>query len=408
MNWRCPPHLLAALGLLLGGCSSEPEQGKKELPRVTVTQVQVKPLDDLEYFTGRTVAVESVDIRARVTGYLKEVKFKAGEEVVKGAPLYQIDPAPYQAEFDKAGAQEKQNETLLKEILNPKYTRSLGLYRGGTISPEEFEKIAGEKLQAEFALTAAQKAKDRLKINLDWCLVTAPISGRISNTSVTEGNLVSADVTVLTNIVSVEPMYCYADVDENTLLAILRRIRSGNFKTFNDAKVPVYLGLSEDRKGDVQVYPHKGYLDFTDNRVDPATGTLKVRAVFDNPPVQGIRVLTPGLFARLKVPIGQRDKALWVPDRAVVTEQGKKFLYVVNDKSIVEARPVFLLKLEDGMRAIEPIMVVRTNEGSWRPVADNEKGVGEDSLKAGETVIVSGLQRVRPGVQVVTADPAKK
>ena len=344
----------------------------------------------------------------RVTGYLKEVKFKAGEEVAKDAPLYQIDAAPYKAEYDKAAAQEKQDESVLKEIHLPKYKRAEGLYRSGTISPEDFEKVAGDKLQAEFALTAAQKNKERLKLNVDWCLVTAPIAGRISKSSVTEGNLVSADVTILTNIVSVEPMYCYFDVDENTLLAIQRRIRSGNAEKLKEAKVPVYMGLSEDRQGDIQVYPHKGYLDFTDNRIDPATGTLKVRAVFENPPVQGIRVLTPGLFARIKVPLGQRDKALWVPDRAVVAEQGKKFLYVVNDKSIVEARPVFLLKLEDGMRAIEPIKVVHTKEGSWRPVTEDEKGAGEESLKAGETVIVSGLQRVRPGVQVITDDPSKK
>jgi len=253
----------------IAGCNGAPAAAEKELPKVSVTAVEVKPLDDIEYFNGRTDAVESVEIRARVTGYVMKIMFKEGDEVAKDAALFIIDKAPYEAEFQKSEAEVNRYESLLKEVLEPMYTRNEPLFRNGTISPQEWEKIVGDRLQSAAALDAAKKNKDRLKLNVDWCTVKAPVAGKVSNARITVGNLVTADQTLLTTIVSVNPMYCYFDLDENTLLAIQKRMRDGSFKSVKDAKVPVFIGLADDKKDNIQKYPHKGHIDFTDNRIDP-------------------------------------------------------------------------------------------------------------------------------------------
>jgi RND family efflux transporter MFP subunit len=352
--------------------------------------------------------VESVEVRPRVSGYIEAVKFTEGAEVAKDAPLYLIDKSTYQAEFDRNTAEEKRLQELLTEILEPKYQRYRDLVGKGGVSREDFEKVAGDRLQTIAAIAAAKESTKKAKINLDWCTVRAPIAGQISMTKLTAGNLVTADTTLLTTIVSQDPMYAKFDVDENTLLAVQKRIREGKFTKEENGKVAVWLGLADDKQGGEQVYPHRGYVDLVDNKVDPGTGTIKVRGVFPNPLVKGVRALTAGLFCRIRVPVGARDKALWVPDKALVTEQGKKFVYVVNDKNIVEARPILPLKAEGTWRPVDPVKVVRTPEGSWRLAKEGEKG--EDSLKVNEKIIVSGLLRVRPGMEVAPESPtaAKK
>lgn len=388
--------LLAALAPL--GCTKDATEPGKDLPKVIVQPVEEKPLSENEFFTGRTAPEETVEIRARATGFLTEVKFKDGVEVAKGAELFIIDSAPYKTDFDRYMAEEKRVTELLTEVLEPKYERAKNL-GSKVVGREELEKIAGDRLQAYSQVAAAKESSKKAKINLDYCLVKAPIAGRISVAKVTPGNLVTADTTLLTTIVSVDPIYAYFNVDETTVLALQKRMREKKFAENGKDNVEVWLGLANEKKGIEQAYPHKGFIDFVDNKVDATTGTLKVRGVFANPGKDGTRLLTPGMFCRVKVPIGLREKALWVPDKAVVTDLGQNFLYVVNDKKIVEARPVLVYKAEGGMRPIEPLKVVRTKEGSWRLAREDEKG--EDSLKAGEHIIVRGVLSVRPGIQVI-------
>jgi len=386
------PWALAVLCGLAGCKGSGPEKAKEDVPKVTVTKVIEKPLGEFDYYTGRTAAMETVDIQCRVSGYLEDVKFKDGQEVKAGAVLALIDPAPFQTDYDKAAADEKRYNDLLTEVLEPKYQRAKGL-PSSVISPEEMEKIQGDRLQAVSAVAAAKEQKKTAKIKLDWSTVKAPVAGVLSNARITKGNLVQADKTILTTLVSVDPMYAYFDVDENSVLAIKKRMEDGKFANYKDAKLPVNIGLANDKKGDQQLYPVSGIIDFVDNRVETNTGTLKVRGVFANPLKGELRRLSPGLFVRVQLPIGQRDKALWIPDRAVFTEQGRKLVYVVNSSNKVEARPVTLLKLEDGLRAIDPVAVVATDKG-WRPAKEGEKS--EPSLKPGESIVIVGMAALRP------------
>jgi len=211
---------------------------------------------------------------------------------------------------------------------------------------------------------------------VEFSKIAAPIAGKISRSQITEGNLINADVTVLTTIVSVEPMQVYFDVDERTILTLRKRVREGQLEGKRDQEIPVLMGLTIDKD-----YPHVGHIDFLENRVDPRTGTIRVRGTFENPkPDKGERILDAGLFARIRVPIGDRKPALLVTERAIGTDQGQKFVYVVDDKNEVVFRPVQLGAMHDGLRVIA------------------------EGVNAGERVIIDGLQRVRPG-SVVNPKP---
>ena len=294
----------------------------------------------------------------------------------KGQPLFLIDKRPYQATVDQAKAELARAEAQLKR-LNADFARAERLLPMKTISQEEFDRIAGERAQAAAEVEARQAAVNAADLDLHFCAIASPIDGRISRKLVTEGNLVSADQTLLTTIVTIEPIYAYFDVDEPTVLHIRQMIREGQMVDRKVIQPPVNLGL------DIETgFPHHGVIDFVENRIDPNTGTLKVRAIFANKD----QVLSPGLHAHIEFPFGKPHKALLIADRAIGTSQGQKYVYLVDDKNQVVERPVKLGLLRDHLREVT------------------------SGLEPGDRVIVNGLQRVRPGVTVdpKPAEPAAK
>jgi RND family efflux transporter MFP subunit len=321
-------------------------------------------------FTARTAAVDSVEVRAHVWGYLEKVNFKEGALVKKGDILFEIDPRPYQALLNQAKAKVAQDEAQLTYD-EAEYRRTLNLVRSRAASQSDLDRTAAAR-GVDLANIAADKALvASRRLDLDYTKVIAPVSGRVSRYVVTVGNLIqSGDQgggTLLTTIVSVDPMYAYFDVDEHTVLRVRRLIRKGKVKSARDVEIPVWLSLANENR-----HRHRGTINFVDNQVNPKTGTLRLRGVFPNKDES----LAPGYFARVRVPIGYAHQALLVSDRALDTDQGQKILYVVDKHNQVVSRPVRLGALHDGLREIT------------------------QGLKPGERVIVNGLQQVRPGVTV--------
>ncbi len=364
-NW-----LVLGFCLALTGCAQAPSEVPPAAPiPVPVSYPVQRDVTDYADFTGRTAAVDSVEVRARVWGYLDKVHFQEGALVNKGDVLVEIDPRIYEANLKQAQGNLVSMEARLKR-LDADLARAQRLYSTGAVGREEYDKIAGDRGEAAASLDALQAAVEQAKLDLGFTKVIAPISGRVSRALVTEGNLISSSQTggtVLTGIVSVDPIYAYFDVDERTVLRVRQLIREGKATSARESAWPVSLGLATD-----EGFPYQGTINFVDNQVNPRTGTLRVRGVFPNPN----EALSPGLFARVRMPIGQPRKSLLVTDRAVDNDQGQKIVYVVNDKNEVVSRPVRVGALHDGLRAVE------------------------DGLKAGERVIVNGLQQVRPGVAV--------
>jgi membrane fusion protein, multidrug efflux system len=361
------------LGFCLGlaGCTPAPSVAPAPAPTPVMVSYPVeRDVTDYGDFTGRTAAVDSVEVRARVWGYLDKVNFSEGALVKKGDVLFEIDPRTYQAALHQAEGNLASVEARLKR-LDGDLARAQQLVGKGAMSREEHDRIAGDRGETAASIRALQAAVGRAKLDLAFTKVTAPISGRVSRYNVTVGNLVqSGDQgggTVLTTIVSVDPVYVYFDVDERTVLRVRQLIREGKAKSARETEWPVSLGLSAD-----EGYPHQGTIDFVDNQVNPRTGTLRVRAIFPNKD----EAISPGFFARVRVPVGFPRQALLVTDRAIDNDQGQKILYVVNDNNEVASRPIRVGALHDGLRAIE------------------------DGLRPGEPIIVTGLQQVRPGVTV--------
>jgi RND family efflux transporter MFP subunit len=320
-------------------------------------------------FSGETAAIESVEVRARVGGYLVKVLYKEGNEVKKDQVLFEIDPRPYQTERDHAQARVKAAESQVTESESA-YRRAVNLDSRGAISKEELEKARRTRDVSAATLAAAQANLQVKQLNLDFTKVLAPIDGRVDKDEVTVGNLVSAnlnDATILTNIVRLDPMYVYFDMDELTTLRILQLQQQGKLAPREKKPVEVLLGLGRDSN-----YPVRGTIDFVGNQVNSSTGAITVRGVFPNKD----RALSPGLFARIRVPLGEPHKALLVNDRALGTNLGQKYLYVVNAKDQVEYRPVTVGALHNGLREVK------------------------DGLKPGERVVINGLLRIRPGVTV--------
>jgi RND family efflux transporter MFP subunit len=371
---------MLALGCLaLSGCGSDKAAPPPAKPiAVKVSLPVVKQVTDYEEFVGRTEARKIVEVRARVTGYLDTLCFQDGAFVEKDKVLFEIDPRPFEAERDRADAAIAQSKSR-QRTLEYNFQRAGALLPGRAMSREDFDKVAGDLDEAKAMLTAAEAARRTAEINLGFTKVKAPISGLVSRRYKDEGNLVKADETLLTTIVALDPIYAYFDVDERTLLlkddqkrTLLQALRALP-QSGEASKVRVEMGLC-----DCEDFPYAGEVDFVDNKVDAGTGTLKLRAVFANPH----HALTPGLFARVRIQVGSPHKAFLVSDRALGTDQGLKFLFVINAKNEVEYRSVTPGAMHHGLREIK-------------------KG-----LAAGERVLVSGLQRVRPGQviepQVVT------
>jgi RND family efflux transporter MFP subunit len=364
---------LLGLSIALTGCAREASEAPPAgPPPVTVSYVVQREVTDHADFTARTAAVDSVELRARVSGYLDKVHFKEGTLVKKGDLLFEIDPRTYEAVLRNAEGNLASVEARAQR-LEADLARARRMVSQRAIGREEYDKVAGDRGEAVASRAAAKAAVDRARLDLGFTRVTAPVSGRISRYVVTVGNLVQAgDLTggtLLTTLVSVDPMYAYFDVDERTVLRVKQLIREGKASSPEDAEIPVWLGLANE-----DGHSHRGTINFIDNQVNPKTGTLRVRGVFPNKD----EALSPGYFARVRVPIGTPHKALLITERALDTDQGQKVVYVVDKDNKVASRPVRLGAMQDGLREIT------------------------DGLKPGDRVVVNGLQHIRPGLTVET------
>jgi RND family efflux transporter MFP subunit len=366
---------LAGWCMLLSACQQQQTAAPPPPPpQVTVSQPVLREVVEWDEFTGRLEATASVEIRARVSGYLQSVHFTDGETVKKGALLFVIDPRPYQAELSRAKATLAQ-AIAQYERTEKDFARVQQLVKSRAVSQEEFDTRAADRRQSEEAVRAARAAVEATQLNVEFTQVRAPISGRISREFVTVGNLINggtADSTLLTRIVALDPIYGYFDVDERSYLKYSRFWRDARRSEFREAKIPVSLGLADETG-----FPHQGHLDFVDNRLDPNTGTMTGRAIFPNPDLS----LIPGLFARLRLPGSSQYEALLLPDEAVGTDQTQRFAFVVNDQHTVEYRKVELGPIIGGLRVIR------------------------NGLKPEDWVIVNGAQRVRAGA---TVDPQQQ
>ncbi len=364
---------LVALGLAVAGCGEGPPKVQQEVPVVPVSQPLRRDVTDYADFTGRTEAVERVDILPRVTGYLVEMPFVEGSEVKAGDMLFKVDPRPYQSQLDQSKGQVNLYLAQLR-LARATYERALAIAKTpGAISVQELDQDKAAVEEAEAQIKASQSSMEVYHLNVDFTRVTSPIDGQVSRYYLTRGNLVNQDQTLLTTVVSLDPMFAYFDMDEPTLLRIRRAINEGRIKVPERGSVPVMMGLQGE-----QGYPHEGTINFINNQVNPTTGSILVRGVFANPkPASGARLLSPGMFVRIRLPIGQPHPELLVIDRAVGSDQGLKFVYVVDEKNQVQYRRVTTGPLqEDGLRVIS------------------------DGLKLGEWVVVGALQQVRPRTEI--------
>lgn len=376
LNWLAAlASLLSALAF--GGCQKQKPQTAGPPPVVSIVQAIEREVVEWDEYIGRLEAPETVEVRARVSGYLDKVHFKEGKEVKKGGLLLTIDPRPYQAEFDHAEA-EYQRASSQAELAKNDAERAKRLIGTKAISEEEYDTKLKTYLAAQATVKSARASLESAKLNLEFTQIHSPIDGRVSRALVTQGNLVSGGVsgagaTLLTTVVSLDPLYCYGDPDERAILKYLQLRREGKRVSARDQEIPAEMGLANEAG-----FPHKGYIDFVDNHVDPNTGTVRARGVFPNED----HSLSPGFFARIRVPGSGKYPALLIPDRALGSDQAQKFVYVVSAEKKVEFRPVKTGPMIDGLRIVK------------------------EGLKPGEQIIVEGLLRVRPGV-VVDAKPAE-
>ena len=362
--------LLPLLGITLAGtgCKQPVEVASSSPLAVSVSLPVEREVTDFAEFTARVSAVESTEVRARVSGQIVAVPFQAGALVRQGDVLVEIDVRPFQAELETRIAEEARAVALLS-LAQIEFNRIEG------IPPDsrtvfEYDTASARLQEARAARAAAAAAVESARLNVEWCRVVAPISGRISYKYVTTGNVVTGGIgsgTLLTTIVSMDPMYANFDVDERTVQRIQQLIREGKLESNEKADIPVWLGLTAE-----DGLSHHGTINFVDNQINPKTGTLRVRGVFPN--ADG--ALVPGYFARVRVPVSAPHKAVLVSDRVLDTDQGQKIVYVVSADNKVTVRPVRVGALHDGLREIA------------------------DGLKPGERVIVNGLQQVRPGTTV--------
>jgi len=349
-----------------------PAAAAPSAPPVTSAVVIQRAVTETQEFSGRLEAIEVVAIRPRVSGYITAVNFKPGAEVKKGEVLFVIDPRPYQAEADrtKAVAAAAQARADLARL---ELQRAERLLADKAIAQREFdERSAGQK-ELDASVRAAQAEHETARLNLAYTRVTSPIDGRVSKAEITLGNLVDATA-VLTSVVSLERIYASFDGDESTYLRVSRRTNAGQ-------PVDVKVGLAGE-----EGFPHSGKLEFVDNQLDSRSGSVRMRATLANTD----RALAPGLFARVQIAGGAPTPQILIVDRAINTDQDRKFVYVVDKDGKAEYRSVKLGPLDDGLRIVR------------------------EGLKPGEKIVVNGLQRVRPGApiaaqvvpMVATAAPA--
>ena len=339
------PFLALATGLLMAAiataCSSqaEPGAGMPPPPEVSVAQVLSKEVSRWDEFTGRVTAIETVELRPRVSGYVQQVAYKEGQEVKKGDLLFVIDPRPYRARLAQAEAdlERARAEARLAQMQDK---RAQTLVEAKAISREEFETRRAASTQGDAAVRAAEAALENARLDLQFTTVRSPIDGRAGRALVTEGNLAQADSTLLTTVVSQDPVFVYFESDEQSFLRYQELARKGERASTQN---PVRVGLASE-----QGYPHEGTVDFVDNQVDPSTGTIRARAVLRNPD----RIFTPGLFARVQLQGSGKFKAMLVDDKAVLTDQDRKYVYVLGEKNAATRKDVVLGPVVDGLRVV--------------------------------------------------------
>lgn len=359
--------------LAIAGCNrSTPQPPQQPVPKVTTTPVLRQETIDYDEYTGRTEASETVEIHARVFGYLNSIHFKDGDFVKEGQTLFTIEPDEYEAIYDQAKSKIAVWESKL-EVARNNLERRKTLVPRGAITREEYEEFVAAVREAEAALAAAQSDANRASIDLKYTTVKAPISGRIDRAMVSKGTLLTGGVssgTLLTKIVNEQPMYVYFDVDERSLLRYMRdraSTRESAPGSLRELDIRCYVQLLDEKQ-----FSHEGKLDFVETEVNPSTGTARLRGVFPNKNHD----LASGMFVRVRVPASKPYQALLIPERALATDQDIKFVYVVGSDGTAARRTVQLGGQRGDMRIVT------------------------SGLEAGEQVIVKGLQRVRPGKKV--------
>ncbi len=372
----------AGVAILIAGCSdatgkadAPPAQAAAGGPPVSAAAVIEKQVAETQEFSGRLEAVERVEIRPRVSGFITAVNFKPGAEVKKGDVLFVIDARPYQAEADRADAAAK-SARAKTDLARVELARAERLLGDKAIAQREYDERASGVKELDATARAFDAQAQTARLNLSYTRVTSPIDGRVSKAEITLGNLVDA-TNILTSVVSLDRIYASFDGDEETYLRVSKHAHAGR-------AVAVNVGLAGE-----EGFPHEGKLEFVDNQLDSRTGSVRMRATFDNKD----RGMAPGLFARVQIGGGSPKNALLITDRAVGTDQSRKFVFVVDKDGKAEYRAVTLGPVIDGLR------VVRSG------------------LKPGEKIVVNGLQRVRPGAPITaqtvpmvasTAAPAAK
>ena len=361
------PVLIGVTITLAAACHGDPPPQAPPPPAVTVAPAKRATVTPWSEFTGQFSAVQTVEVRPRVSGYISRVAFQEGAEVHVGDTLFLIDGRPYAATLDGAQAQLARAQAAV-QLAKSEAARADTLVAARAMAREDQETRASALTQALAEERSAQAAIDTATLNLNWTAVRAPITGRVSRAGVTAGNYVQtgASLTPLTTIVSQDPLYVYFNADEQSYLTLVRGGASPAHPAASGATVAIALA---DETG----FPHPARIDFIDNQLDGTTGTIRVRAVVNNPDHR----LTPGLYARVRLGGGAPQQATLIEDRAVGTDQDKRFVYVLKPDSTVEYRPVQVGPLDQGLRVV--------NRG----------------VAPGDRIVVDGLQRVRPGAKVV-------
>jgi RND family efflux transporter MFP subunit len=360
----------AALSFIFVDCSKSPaNKGQPALPVNVVTVVE-KEVNEWDEFTGRLDPVESVEIRPRVSGYITEIHFEAGAIVKKGDLLYVIDPRPYQADFDRAKAEVDRMDAQLK-LAQIELNRAKELRDKNTISASEFDQRAATYQGAAAAKSSAEAAKNSAALNLEFTQIKSPVDGRVSDQRITVGNLVQPGAgaeSVLTTVVSIDPIYAKVDADENAILKYVKLAEQGKRVSARTAKIPAWVELGNETD-----FPHEGYVDFVDNRLDPSTGTVRARMVLKN---WDPNLITPGFFVRVRVAGATPYRAALVADRVISSQQGLKYAFVVKPDNTIERRTLETGSIFEGKRIVK------------------------NGLKDGEKVVSTRLQLLQAGMKV--------